>query len=39
MAEPIKIEILCGKVIIGGLDGWESEVVNGKRDRIRLRRN
>jgi hypothetical protein len=39
MAEPIKNEIPCGKVIIGGLDGRESEAVDGKWDRIRLRRN
>jgi hypothetical protein len=37
--EPIKDEIPCSKVIIGGLDGWESEAVNGKGDRARLRRN
>jgi hypothetical protein len=37
--EPIKNEIPCGKVIIGGLDGRESEAVDGKGDRIRLRRN
>ncbi len=37
--EPIKNEIPCGKVIIGGLDGRESEAINGKGDRIRLRCN
>ncbi len=39
MAEQIKNEIPCGKVIIGGLDGGESEAVDGKGDRIRLRCN
>ncbi len=38
-AEPIKDEIPCGKVIVGCLDGRESEAVDGKGDRARLRRN
>ena len=37
MAEPIKNEIPRGKVIVGGLDGQESEAVNKKGDRARWR--
>jgi hypothetical protein len=39
MVEPIKNEIPCSKVIVGGLDGLESEAVDEKGDRARLRRN
>jgi hypothetical protein len=38
-AEPIKDEIPRGKVIVGRLDGRESEAVDGKGDRARLRCN
>ncbi len=37
--EPIKDEIPCDKVIVRRLDGRESEAVNEKGDRARLRRN
>ncbi len=37
--EPIKDKIPRGKVIVERLDGRESEAVDGKGDRARLRRN
>jgi hypothetical protein len=30
MAEPIKDEIPCGKVIIGKIDRWKSKTINSK---------